>query len=123
MKKKKLIISITIISLLIVWWFVQFIWENFYCTNIQRRCTMYDLSEFENEEDIEFYSSLNKKCASGGKECWFKRAKTYIKKWRCRYQYKEYLEKSKNRRYFKADTYNPCPDLYSLKELNDWFRS
>jgi len=30
---------------------------------------MYDLSEFENEEDIEFYSSLNKKCANGGKEC------------------------------------------------------
>ena len=41
----------------------------------------------------------------------------------CRYQYKKYIERSKNRKYFKADTYNPCPELYTLPELNNWLKN
>ena len=41
---------------------------------------MYDLSELDNEEDIEFYSSLNKKCAYWGRNCLTDKIKTSIKK-------------------------------------------
>lgn len=45
-----------------------------------------------------------------GEKCW------------CRYQYKKHVEKSKDRRYFQADKYNPCPELYTLPELNAWLK-
>lgn len=81
---------------------------------------MYDLSEFDNEEDLAFYRSLNEKCASGWRECWTKRIKTSIKKRYCRYKFKQHKKRSKNRKTLLPDTYNPCPDLYSIKELNEW---
>ena len=53
MKKVKLIF------LIIGWLFVIFavawyLLDNVYCSRIQRRCTMYDLSAIDNEQDIEF---------------------------------------------------------------------
>ena len=78
---------------------------------------MYDLSTIENIEDIDFYRWLNEKCAG---RCWTDTIKLKIKKRHCRYQYKQYVEHTKDRRYFKPDTYNPCPELYTLPELNAW---
>lgn len=80
---------------------------------------MYDLSEIKNVEDIEFYRWLNEKCAG---KCWTARLKLNLKKKLCRYQYKQYKERTKDRRYFRPDTYNPCPELYTLQELNDRIR-
>ena len=80
---------------------------------------MYDLSEIENVEDLEFYRSLNEKCAG---KCGTAELELKWEKWLCRYKYKKHVEKSKDRRYFQADTYNPCPELYTLPELNAWLR-
>ena len=80
---------------------------------------MYDLSEIENPEDIEFYRWLNEKCAG---KCWIAEFELKLKKAWCRYQYKNYKERTKDRRYFMPDTYNPCPELYTLPELNAWLR-
>ena len=117
MHKKKYIILIPLWILLLI--ISRYFWDNLYCTNIQRRCTMYDLSEFDNEEDIDFYRWLNEKCASWGRECWTKRIKLSIEKRRCRYQYKKHVERSKDRKTFAPDTYNPCPEFYTIKELNN----
>ena len=81
---------------------------------------MHDLSEFEDEEDIAYYSSLNEKCASWGEECWFNRIKISFDKFFCRYKFKQHVEHYKNLRLSDVDTYNPCPNLYTIKELNDW---
>ena len=80
---------------------------------------MYDLSEIENVEDLEFYRWLNEKCAG---KCGTAELELKWKKWRCRFKYKRHVEASKNRVYFNPDTYNPCPELYILPELNAWLR-
>ena len=80
---------------------------------------MYDLSEIENEEDLEFYRSLNEKCAG---KCWTAEFELKRKKALCRFKYKRHVEASKDRVYFMPDTYNPCPELYTLPELNAWLR-
>jgi hypothetical protein len=40
----------------------------------------------------------------------------------CRYQYKQHLQRTKDRVYFRPDTYNPCPELYTLPELNGYIQ-
>ena len=40
----------------------------------------------------------------------------------CRYKFKRHVEASKDRVYFRPDIYNPCPELYTIPELNDWLR-
>ena len=80
---------------------------------------MYDLSEFVLVEDIEFYRWLNEKCAG---KCWTAKLELERKKALCRFKYKRHVEASKDRRYFRPDTYNPCPELYTLWELNAWLR-
>lgn len=115
MKKWITISIIVVVTLIIAWLFFM----EFTCRNTQRRCTMYDLTTIENEEDIDFYRSLNDKCAG---KCWIKKVKLSIDKWWCRQQYKQYKERTKDRRYFKADIYNPCPEFYTLKELNSFLK-
>jgi hypothetical protein len=80
---------------------------------------MYDLSEIENVEDIEFYRSLNEKCAG---KCGTAEFELKLKKALCRFKYKRHVEASKDRIYFQADKYNPCPELYTIPELNAWLR-
>ena len=80
---------------------------------------MYDLTEFVFVEDLEFYRSLNEKCAG---RCWTAELELKRKKALCRFKYKRHVEASKDRVYFKPDTYNPCPELYTLPELNAWLR-
>lgn len=116
--RKKQIILIIISILILLWLWIRY-YDDTRCKSIQRRCTMYDLTTIENEEDLEFYRWLNEKCAG---KCWIQKIKLDIKKRRCRYQYKKYIEHSKNRKYFKADIYNPCPELYTLPELNNWVK-
>ena len=78
---------------------------------------MYDLSTIENVEDIDFYRWLNEKCVG---KCWTALLKLKVDKLLCRLKYKWYIEKTKNRKYSQVDTYNPCPELYTLAELNHW---
>ena len=118
MTKKKWIILIVI--LLIVLLLVSFIYrDQTRCYKIQWRCTMYDLTTIENVEDIDLYRSLNEKCAG---KCWTAKLKLDIQKWWCKQQYKQHKERAKDRRYFKPDTYNPCPELYTLPELNAFLK-
>ena len=70
-------------------------------------------------EDLEFYRWLNEKCAG---KCWTAEFELKRKKALCRFKYKRHVEASKDRVYFKPDTYNPCPELYTLPELNAWLR-
>ena len=70
MKKKRFLIIILIILLLVVWWY--YIWSKFFCVSEVRRCIMYDLTDIDNEEDLEFYKSLNDKCAGKENICSFK---------------------------------------------------
>ena len=113
-KKKRiiLIISILLFDLLLAGFIY---WDQTRCYAIQRRCTPYDLTKVENIEDIDFFRWLNEKCAG---KCWTAKVKLDIEKWWCRHEYKHYKKKTKDRRYFKADTYNPCPELYTIPELN-----
>ena len=114
--KKWIKISIVVVCVLLLWaWFIY--WDQTRCHKIQRRCTMYDLSTIENVDDIEFYRWLNEKCAG---KCWTAALKLKFDKRWCRYQFKQYKERTKDRRYFRPDTYNPCPELYTLPELNKW---
>jgi len=53
-------------------------------------------------------------------KCGTAKLRLNVKKRWCRYQYKKHVEKTKDRRYFQADTYNPCPELYTIPELNAW---
>jgi hypothetical protein len=119
MKKIKLIFLV-IGWLFVIFAFAWYLLDNVYCSRIQRRCTMYDLSTIDNVQDIEFYRSLNEKCSSWGKWCLTRRVKLSFNKWLCRHQYYQHVERSKNRKYFKPDTYNPCPELYTLRELNEF---
>lgn len=113
MKKK------TIMIVIIVWFFTLLGWfiyrDQTRCYEIQKRCNPYDLTEIENSEDIDFYRGLNEKCMG---KCWTAKLKLKFNRRLCRYKYKQYKERTKNRRYFKVDTYNPCPELYTLAELN-----
>ena len=118
MTKRKWIILIIVWVLLLILAYAIY-WDQTRCYKIQRRCTMYDLSTIENEEDISFYRWLNEKCAG---KCWTAKIKLNIEKWWCRYQFKQYKERIKDRRYFQMDKYNPCPDLYTLPELNAGLR-
>ena len=68
--KKKRIVLIIILILLGLQWIVRYLWDDYACAYSQKRCIMYDLSEFDNEEDIAHYSKLNKDCASNDKICW-----------------------------------------------------
>ena len=113
MKKKTIIIVIIVCFLILLGLFIYR--DQTRCYEIQRRCIMYDLSTIENVEDIDLYRSLNDKCAG---KCWTAKLKLDFDKRLCRFRYKQYKERTKNRRYFKADTYNPCPELYTLAELN-----
>ena len=117
--KKWIKISIVVVCILLLWaWFIY--WDQTRCYEIQKRCsTIYDLSTIENLEDIDFYRWLNEKCLG---KCWTPALRLKFRKRWCRYQYKEYKERTKDRRYFKPDTYNPCPELYTLPELNNWLR-
>ena len=89
--------------------------DHFYCNEIERRCKIYDLSTIENEEDIDFYRSLNEKCAG---KCWTALLRLKVEKRLCRYKYKKHVERSKDWKTLVPDTYNPCPELYTIKELN-----
>ena len=117
--KKWIIIVIVVLCVLLLWaWFIY--WDQTRCYEIQKRCsTIYDLSTIENLEDIDFYRWLNEKCLG---KCWTPALRLKFRKRWCRYQYKEYKERTKDRRYFRLDTYNPCPELYTLPELNNWLR-
>ena len=53
-------------------------------------------------------------------KCWTAKIKLEFDKRLCKYKYKQYREHTKDRRYFRPDTYNPCPELYTLKELNEY---
>lgn len=116
MKKcfKILILSVSILLVALLLFFLFF-----WCEKVQRRCTMYDLDEIDNLEDIAFYRWLNEKCASG-RQCWYKKLELDLKKLICRYQFKGHVERSKDLETLLPDTYNPCPELYTLEELNDW---
>ena len=110
------------IAIIVVWVLVLLGWfiyrDQTRCYEIQKRCiNIYDLSTVENEDDIDFYRWLNEKCMG---KCWTAKIKLNIKKWWCVQQYKDYKERTKDRRYFRPDTYNPCPELYTLRELNEF---
>jgi hypothetical protein len=60
-KKQTILIMAILLFVLLLAGFVY--WDQTRCYKIQRRCTMYDLSEIENVEDIDLYRSLNEKCA------------------------------------------------------------
>ena len=55
-------------------------------------------------------------------KCGTAKLRLNLKKWLCRYRYKKHVEETKDRRYFQIDRYNPCPELYTLPELNVWLR-
>jgi len=116
-KKKRIILIALLLFILLLAGFIY--WDQTRCYKIQRRCTPYDLTTIENVEDIDFFRWLNEKCAG---KCWTAKLKLNIEKRWCRHQYKQYKERTKDRRYFRPDTYNPCPELYSLPELNAWLR-
>lgn len=104
-----------VLALLIIDYFIY--WDQTRCYEIQSRCTPYDLTTVENLDDIDFYRWLNEKCMG---KCGTAKLKLNLQKKWCRHQFKQYKESTKDRRYFKADTYNPCPELYTLSELNFW---
>ena len=114
--KKWIIITIIFISVIsLLSWFIY--WDQTRCYKIKKRCTPVDLSKVEDIEDIDFYRSLNEKCIG---KCWTAKIKLEFDKRLCKYKYKQYREHTKDRRYFRPDTYNPCPELYTLKELNEY---
>ena len=115
MSKKKRIILLTITILLLIMLVYLIYWDQTRCYKIQRRCTIIDLSKIENTEEIDFYRWLNEKCMG---KCWTALMKLKLEKRWCRYQYKQHINRSKNRKTFNIDTYNPCPELYTIKELN-----
>lgn len=104
---------------LVLIWAYFIYWDQTRCYEIQSRCTPYDLTTVENTEDIDFYRWLNEKCIG---KCWTAKLKLNVKKLWCRYQYKQYKERTNDRRYFRPDTYNPCPYLYTLPELNAFLK-
>ena len=118
MTKKKRTILIIVCILIVLWGY--FIYrDQTRCYEIQNRCTPYDLSTVENIEYLDFYHWLNDKCMW---KCWTAKLKLNLKKRWCRYQYKQHKEHTKDRRYISPDTYNPCPYLYTLLELNEWLK-
>ena len=118
MKKWIKILIILVWVLILLGWFIY--WDQTRCYEIQTRCKPIDLSAVYDSEDLEFYHSLNDKCMG---KCWTAKIKLNIKKWWCRQQYKDYKERTKDRRYFRPDTYNPCPELYTLPELNSFLKN
>ncbi len=118
MTKKKRIILICLLGILYVWGY--FIYrDQTRCYEIQNRCTPYDLSTIENVEYVDFYHWLNDKCMW---KCWTAKLKLKFDKWLCKYKYKLHIERSKDSQYFKRDTHNPCPYLYTISELNEWLK-
>ena len=117
-KKKTSILIIVIVFVSILAYAIY--WDQTRCYEVQSRCNPYDLTKVTNSDDIEFFRWLNEKCMG---KCWTAKLRLNVKKRLCRQKYKQYVEKTKDRRYFKVDTYNPCPELYTLPELNKWLRS
>ena len=114
--KKWIKIIIIVCFLMLLGWFIYR--DQTRCYEIQKRCsTIYDLTTIENLEDVDFYRWLNEKCLG---KCWTAKVKLEFNKRLCRYKYKQYKEDTKDRRYFRPDTYNPCPELYTLRELNEF---
>lgn len=116
MKKWITILIIVIWVLVLLGWFIYR--DQTHCYEIQTRCKPINLSEVE-VDDLDFYRSLNEKCMG---KCWTAKVKLNIKKRWCRRQYKEYKQRTKDRRYLRPDTYNPCPELYTLPELNSFLK-
>ena len=118
-KTKWTILTIIWILILILIWFIYRDITRCYEIQWKRNCKPYDLTTIENEEYIDFYHWLNEKCLG---KCGTAKLKLKFDKRLCRYKYKRHVEASKDRVYFRADTYNPCPELYTIPELNEWMK-